>query len=431
MMKFAPTTTLLLALLLAGSPALAQEGAPGDSADQISQEYAQRLGPPTELEELIEYARENAPEARRAEAEVGLGEAAREGAERLSRHNPAIEGEFKPGLSEGTGFGVEVKLTQQVELFGERGLRREAAGRQVERREAELDRARWEVESQVRRRYQKALVAREHVEVARQAVGFADEMYEMAAEREELGEGPRTSVVMARADAAGARQELIEAWSDYMAALRELSQAAGWREDVPPQPVGEPPQVTAIDEPAQLVERAVERDPQLALIEAERAEARADLALAERSAWPDPLFGVGYESESPAVGDSEHVLLVIAGIELPFWDRNQGEVAATNARAEILERAGEGRKTTLKNRVLEHAETVENARLKLRLYREQVLPAFEENLELLSEGFELGEMDLTDVLTARDRLLDVQRAHLDALGDYVEARSQLQSLVGE
>lgn len=429
-MKLAPTTTLLLTLLLGASPALAQ-GSPGDSADQISEEYAQRLGPPTELDELIEYARENAPEARRAEAEIGLGQAAREGAGRLSRYNPAVEGEFKPGLSDGTGFGVEVRLTQQVEIFGERGLRREAASRQVQRREAELARARWEIESQVRRRYQKALVAREHVEVARQAVGFADEMYEMAVEREELGEESSSSVVMARADTAGARQELIEAWSDYMAALRELSEAAGWREDVPPQPVGEPPQVSALDEPARLVERAVENDPQLALIEAERAEARADRALAERSAWPDPLFGVGYESESPAVGDSEHVLLVIAGLELPFWDRNQGEVATTNARADILERAGEDRKTTLKNRVFEHAETVENARLKLRLYREQVLPAFEENLELLSEGFELGEMDLTDVLTARDRLLDVQRAHLEALGDYVEARSQLESLVGQ
>jgi outer membrane protein TolC len=58
------------------------------------------------------------------------------------------------------------------------------------------------------------------------------------------------------------------------------------------------------------------------------------------------------------------------------------------------------------------------------------LPALETQLEMLQTGFKLGEMDLLDVMNARDRLLEVQRQSLDVFEEYVNAASRLEELLG-
>ena len=64
-------------------------------------------------------------------------------------------------------------------------------------------------------------------------------------------------------------------------------------------------------------------------------------------------------------------------------------------------------------------------------YGTEILPAFEGNLTLLRRAFELGEVDLLQVLVARERLLRIQQDALTAHQDYYRDVAALEAEVGK
>ncbi|HEY6724373.1 MAG TPA: TolC family protein, partial [Polyangiaceae bacterium] len=60
----------------------------------------------------------------------------------------------------------------------------------------------------------------------------------------------------------------------------------------------------------------------------------------------------------------------------------------------------------------------------------EILPTFEKNLELLQKAFELGEIDILQVLVAQERFLDAQQDALQAFADYYGSWAELEAAVG-
>lgn len=398
--------------------------------EALIKEYTVQIGEPKTLTELLEFAGDNAPDIQEARERIGLGEAAIEGAEKFQQFNPEVEGEFGVGLEEFGLAKTEITLKQRLEIFGERGLRIEAAQQRKQALQAELAQAGWDVHQQVHRLYRLGLVDQERIGIERDILEFTQQLFQIAQERFEAGEEPRTSVIVAKAEIAQARQRLVQTWVNYVRTIRNLGATLGWEADAPPQPTGGVDQARPVPAKAELLEKAYEEDPQLAVLEARLEQAKAEVALEERAVWPNPMFGVGWEGENLTAGEAENKLRFVIGIPLPLWDRNQGEIAAAQARTQIFRQAIENRKAVLKSLVLKQAEAVQAAYKQAQIYEEEVLPALETQLELLQEGFKLGEMSLLDVMNARDRLLGVQRQYLDALQEYYVAVSELENLLG-
>lgn len=387
-------------------------------------------GEPVSFAQLLDFAQAHAPELQQARERVGLGDAAIKGADRFLQFNPELEGELGVGLENGGLAKVEITLKQRLEVAGERGLRIEAAKRRKQALLADLAQARWQVHQQVHRLYRQGLVDQEQVEIEREVVDFTRELYTVAQQRFEAGEEPQISVVVARAEVAKAQQRLLQAGVGYMRTLRSLGATVGWDEDAPPRPTGEPQAARPVPSNEKLVERAYDHDPQLAALRARLEQAQAELALEEREVWPNLLIGVGYEREDMGSTAVEDKLRLVVGVPLPLWNRNQGEIAATKTRTDILRQAIDNRKTVLQSLVRKQAESVEAAYRQAQIYQKEVLPALETQLDLLQEGFKLGELSLLDVMNARDRLLDVQRQYLVALSQYYTAVSELEALLG-
>ena len=398
--------------------------------DELIKEYSVQIGEPKTLTQLFAFAEENAPHVQRAREHIGLGEAAIEGAEKIQQFNPELEGELGVGLGDVGLAKAEVTLEQRLEIFGERGLRIQAARRRKQALRSEVTRAGWDVHQQVHRLYRLGLVHQERVGIEREILEFTQQLFQIAQERYEAGEEPRTSVIVAKAEIAQARQGLVQAWLNYIRALRDLGATVGWQAEKPPQPSGDVGQARPIPAKAELVDKALEEDPQLAVLEARLEQARTERTLEERKIWPNPLFGIGWEGESFNGAEAENKLRFVIAVPLPLWDQNQGEVAAAQARTQIFRQAIENRKRILENLVSKQAETVQAAYKQAQIYEEEVLPALETQLELLQDGFELGEMSLLDVMNARDRLLAVQRQYLGALQEYFIAVSELENLLG-
>ena len=64
------------------------------------------------------------------------------------------------------------------------------------------------------------------------------------------------------------------------------------------------------------------------------------------------------------------------------------------------------------------------------LFGAEILPTFEKNLELLQKAFELGEIDILQVLVAQERFLDAQQDALQAFADYYDSWAELEAAVG-
>ena len=418
-----------LAIVLAASPAIAeQQGAP--SVEEFLDQYPVDIGEQTTIDELMAYGREHAPEIQEARQKIGLGEAAVEGAEKVQPFNPELEGEFGLGLDEVRPRSWEAVLKQRLEVAGERGLRIEAARRRKEALEQALEQAEWNVHERVHGLYRIGLVDRRRVELEHQILEFTSELLGIARQRFEAGEEPRTSVVVSKAELATARQTVVNRWRAYVRTLRELGTEVGWEREEPPQPAGELPEPRPVPPQKRLVERAIEHDPRLVVLRARLDHATSRVALAKREVWPNPIVGVGFERESlgtPAAGSK---LRFVAGLPLPLWDRNQGEIARARARATVIRQQIEDRKEILTNQIAKQVQSVEAAYRQTKIYRQQVLPALEKQFQLLKAGFELGELNLLDVMNARDRLLEVQRENLNALEEYFRAVSELERLLG-
>jgi cobalt-zinc-cadmium efflux system outer membrane protein len=85
---------------------------------------------------------------------------------------------------------------------------------------------------------------------------------------------------------------------------------------------------------------------------------------------------------------------------------------------------------TIATRIVDARERVSaNARL-AELYGSEILPTFEKNLELLQKAFELGEIDVLQVMVAQELFLRTQQDALQSFADYYAAWAELEATVG-
>lgn len=117
-------------------------------------------------------------------------------------------------------------------------------------------------------------------------------------------------------------------------------------------------------------------------------------------------------------------------LPLPFWNRNQGEIAEKNATAERHRLESEA----LGKQIASEADTARkemqaNADL-ARETRDKLLPLVLEQTSKLEKAYENGQTDLLTVLRARDQRLQLEAAALDATRDFHLARIRYESATG-
>ena len=117
-------------------------------------------------------------------------------------------------------------------------------------------------------------------------------------------------------------------------------------------------------------------------------------------------------------------------LPLPFWNRNQGEIAEKKATAERHRLETEA----LGKQIASEADTARkemqaNADL-ARETRDKLLPLVLEQTQKLEKAYESGQTDLLTVLRARDQRLQLESAALDATRDFHLARIRYESATG-
>jgi cobalt-zinc-cadmium efflux system outer membrane protein len=341
---------------------------------------------------------------------------------RLYPLNPELELEGSAGRGRGRGGedarrslnGQGIGLSQTIWLRGQRGFRIQAAEAGVDRAAAGVQNVEREVIGETLQAFGEILVAQERLALARDLVALATDVRGSAVKLFEADAVPQLDVLRAEVELTKAQNRVVAEERALTTAQRALAlllarptnQAI--RAEAPlslPLPSGEL---------ASLQQTALERRPDLVGARAAVRAAEAELALvrAERF-FPEMRVGLKYDQAQEFDSTNRSGLLALA-VPLPILNRRQGEVDRTlgelgrhEATVQLIQRQIETDVATAYQQVVA-SRRISDA------YTSRILPDQNRNFQMLREGYNIGQLSITDVLVGQRELIDAREAYLDA-----------------
>lgn len=383
------------------------------------------------LGEVIDEVLRHAPRVVEADAEVQAAEGALAQAQALFPENPELEARYASDFAfarEGDRE-VEVNLSQELEIAGQRGLRRQAAEERLRAARHRLTLARAEARAEATVLYARLWAAGRKLALAQRVEAIARTAGAAAKRRFEQGDISEVEAALFAADAARISTQAQEAAAELEAARAELALlTAGSLPGARAASALPSPEPRAIQLPSPESTAAVQEPARAA------AAAEAELSLARRERIPNPTVSLGYEREDGQlhlgelhVDESTQRLALSLSLPLPLWNRNAREIAEASARRRIAEEKARAAAASSSERLQRAAS---RARLAWESERtlSEVLPSAERARDILERGFERGQLGLTDYIGKRDLLLQAELSALSAHVARVEAFAELDKL---
>ena len=343
-------------------------------------------------------------------------------------YNPTIGGVSGPVFGPGPRvYDFDVGISQTIELGGKRAARKKVAGAERDAAVENLAATRVAVHAEVRRAFQLALVARARVDVANENEAWSRQFHEAARERQRLGAATQTEVNVAVAGLGRAIAAKKEAERDRLLAQQALGDVLGMP-GADLEPTGGMPTFPAppTNEDA-LVTAALGARRDLAAADHLRIARAANVELADALATPDPELSVSWVRSGL---DDSNAIVAGLRVELPLWNRNQGNRAAARAQQHRATIELEATRNGVDREVRIALRRYRSATEGVSAFDEQVVGTLAENLKLARETLAAGKLGLLDINNVRRDLVESQVTYLNAIADAVEARALLERSIG-
>ena len=366
------------------------------------------------LRQAFDAADARAPQVRGLEAGREETVARRDAADRLFPGTPVL------GLGQREGEGgrseFELELSTPLWLPGQRQASLALADARIQENAAALAVRRWALAGELRTLLATALSAKADRDLARARLENDRQLAEEVARRVAAGDLARADMLLARGEALASESALLEADSRLTRALRDTRVLTGL--DALPTDAEEALGQAPAEHPALV---AAQHNVELA---------RAGLELARRTRRDAPELGVQLQHARDVTG-TDFRDSVRFGLRIPFAGeaRNRPLLAAANSdlvRAEAeLARVASEIETELSTAQSELANAARAQ--ELAGSRRQ---AAAERLRLLRRGFDLGELSLAQLLSARGQANEADAAATRSSLLLVTARARLNQARG-
>jgi cobalt-zinc-cadmium efflux system outer membrane protein len=340
----------------------------------------------------------------------------------IEMENLAGSGEFSGTESAET----TVTLSQLIELGGKRGKRRAASALEADLAGWDFETRRLDVLTATAKAFVAGLAAQERLAQADELAGLAERFFRTVSERVEAGKVSPVEQTRAQVPLAAARVAQDRARLALEAARKEL--AALWGEETAgfERAVGSLERIAPVP-PEEELASLLDQNPDVARWETEEKQRRARLDLERANAIPDlTLFAGGRNLQES--GDNAFVAGL--SIPLPFFDRNQGGVAAARAARSKARQASRAARNQAVASLAASYRDLSAAFTEARALREQILPAAEQSFEAASFGYREGKFGFLEVLDAQRTLFEVRGQYIEALAAYHQARVEVERLTG-
>lgn len=396
---------------------------------------------PLSPDQVVAQAQAGSPLLIAARARVQVAKGQSTNADRLIANNPQLGVEVTSDvLFDGEGDHiVRIGLQQQLEIFGQPGLRSEWAGLVQANTEARLLALELEVAHRAASGCVQLEGARQRRVVAAEAVALAERIAQVAQRRRSAGDGSALELLQAQIDAERAHANLANVEAEVIRAEAQVSLVVGRTVEVETSTFTWRVPRPSRDTLAQAAQ-ASRPDLQAAARALEAQEAEG--VLLSRSRLPNPTFTLGLEREQLhlhgtlpnlgedfAVAHSGWAVSAAMSLPLPAWDRQQGELEANQGRRRGAEdeRAALLRRTEIE---VESAQRILAQALRAERRYAAALPAVAQTLTWLERGYSQGELGLDVLLAQRDRALRTRIEAIQARVDRLLALIQLYGALG-
>lgn len=337
--------------------------------------------------------------------------------------NPSLGALVRFPVDPGSAVTEAGLLQNLIELW-HLPVRKRLAESQVERTILDVAHQAVVVAAQAKSTYFTALAATSGLAVAEENLETAEEFLELTRERQEAGAATQVDVNAARSRYLEQRVSVRSARFVAFDSKRRLALALGLTT-----PADE---IRLADALVARPEWSLDLDRLLDLAERHRLDFRAAREGVEVAANALPLekrrrlrnlsAGVALESEGGDV-----TLGPAVELELPIFDQNQAQIAKAEFRYAQAQRRLEGVAAQVVQQVRGAYERYAAAQETTQLYRTELLPLREENLELARESFAAGKTGFLSVLEAQDRLLSTRREYVGLLESVALSAPELEA----
>ena len=281
---------------------------------------------------------------------------------------------------------------------------------------------------QTYRFFQTAAYRREKLRLANELADFNDHLLLELKRGLEINRAAPADVTLAEVENQATRQQVEVAMQDYANALTDLRNQMGVPESAATaEPLGEfilPGNIPAIEDQA-LIQIALQNRPDLFAARAACDGAAAAVRLAKGDRIPTPIVGPVYQSDEVGVQYIGFVYIT----PLPFL--NNGKPLVIQREAEYCRtlaalQAAEQRAVTQ----VRAAAAKWNAANRLIARTSGLTGGLKTQVDKLDRLFQENQASLAQLLQARQRLIQLENAELDALWQATQAQSDLLLALG-
>jgi cobalt-zinc-cadmium efflux system outer membrane protein len=281
---------------------------------------------------------------------------------------------------------------------------------------------------QTYRFFQTAAYRREKLRVAVQLADFNEKLAQVLRQRLEVNQGLAADVALAEVENQATRQQVETARQDYVNALTDLRNQIGIPETAgTAEPLGDfvlPAYIPPIEDNA-LIQTALQSRPEIHAARAQVAGARAAVCLAKGDRIPTPVTGPIYERDEQ--GSQFFGFVYITAIPV-----------VNNGAPLVRQREAEHRRAVVALQQVEQ-RTIAQVKAAVAKWNQAnqlvsrtngLTDTLKTQVSSVERLFEENQADLTKLLQARQRLIQLENAQLDAIWAATQAQADLLTALG-
>jgi cobalt-zinc-cadmium efflux system outer membrane protein len=344
--------------------------------------------------------------------------------------NPELEAEIEefgwnaPGLSESE---FTISLSQEFELFGQRGARQNVARREIVAVEFESNVEAFDLYLEVKRRFYRMAHAQEKVRLAEASVELADDIVENISFRIDRGAGLQSELLLAEIEQQRVRLQLEELRQQGEAAEARLVALWNGMTDVTEVVADKEPELRQLLEFVDSLPEQADSTRMILHLQNQAAILRAQQSLSEAETRPTLTISGGVKRSE---ADGSKSFLVGMGLPLPLFNRNQGNKENLRAQTRTVEYEIERERLEVSAAIKSHVIELRNTVQRHDILDSQLLPKAERAYRSLQKAYESGRLPYTQMLEAERSLVELRFEHNDILLSLHEQVIELEALTG-
>jgi outer membrane protein, heavy metal efflux system len=371
------------------------------------------------LSELEQMALSSNPTLAQAAAEMRAADARKHQVGLYPNPTIGYQGEqIRGGIQGGGEQGFFV--AQDIVLGGKLGLNRQVAEQERKLAEMEAEQQRQRVLNSVRMSYYRALASQEMLELRRKLSKLADDAVATTQQLANVGQADKPDLLQAEVESDQAELASVEAEQNQRRAWAELAVIVG-HPSMPLEHLAGDLSMLPPGTSDEWLRAIVEESPAVKIAGLGVAKAKASLARARKQAIPDLQLRGGLQQNLETNETTGHPLglqgFAEAGMQIPIFNRNQGNVGAAQADLERATQEVERVQLVLRQRAAPLVENYEISRVAVARYRDRMIPHAQEAYELYRSRYQQMAAAYPQVLIAQRTLFQLQADYITALSN--------------